>query len=98
MLATVMNTNDTERGRAIAVAARINAAAAEALAARLCVSQLEGQVIAARLRADRLAARLARIESFARRAMGRTRDDAARAALGDIVITASERDAPALLA
>lgn len=97
MLATAMNSRD-ERGQAIAVAARINAAAAEALAARASVRLLESQVTAARLRADRLAARLARIESFALRAMGRTRDDAARAALGDIVITASERDAPALVA
>jgi len=96
MLATAM-TLDTERGRAIAVAARINAAAAEALAARMSVRLLESQVIAARLRAERLAARLARIENYARRAMGRTRDDAARAALGDIVVTASERDAPALV-
>jgi primosomal protein N'' len=84
-----------ETGRAVAWAARINASAAEALAARACVRQLEGQVIAARLRADRLAARLARIESYARRALPRTRDEAARIALGDIAVTAGERDAPA---
>jgi hypothetical protein len=87
---------DRDRGRAIAVAARINAAAAEALAARCSVNLLEQQVVAARARADRLAKRLARIEGFARRAMAHTDCDHAHAALGDIVITARERDAPAI--
>jgi len=96
MLATAM-TLDTERGRAIAVAARINAAAAEALAARVSVNLLEQQVLAARARADRLAKRLARIEGYARRAMHHTGCEHARAALGDIVVTARERDAPALV-
>lgn len=88
---------DRDRGRAIAVAARINAAAAEALAARCSVNQLEQQVLAARARADRLAARLARIEGYARRAMAHTECEQARMALGDIVITARGRDAPALV-
>lgn len=88
---------DRERGRAIAVAARINAAAAEALAARCSVNLLEQQVLAARARADRLAARLAHIEAYARRAMGHTRCEQARVALGDIVITARDRDTPALV-
>lgn len=86
---------DAETGRAAAYAARVTAAARDAAAARVSVRLLEVEVIAARLRAARLAARLARIESYARRALPRTRDEGARLALGDIAVTAGERDAPA---
>ena len=96
MQSTAMN-QDTQRGRVIAWAARIHAAADEALAARLCVSQLERQVLAARAHADLLRARLARIEGFARRAMPQVRDELARAALGDIIVTARDREPPAHL-
>lgn len=95
MLATMRQ--DTDSGRATAAAARINAALLDAAAARACVAQLERQVLAARMRSERLALRLARIEGFARRAMARTRDEQAREALGDIVVTAADRDAPALV-
>lgn len=95
MLATMKT--DTHSGRAIAMAARINAAVIDAAAVRACVEPMARQLVAQRLRAERLAARLARIESYARRAMARTRDEQARTALGDVVVTASERDAPTLL-
>lgn len=88
---------DTHSGRAIAMAARINAAVQDAAAARACVSQLARQVVAQQLRAERLAQRLARIESYARRTMAHTLDQRARAALGDIVVTAQERDTPSLV-
>jgi len=86
---------EIEAGRAVAYAARVTAAARDAAAARVCVRQLEGEVLAARLRAARLAERLARIESYARRALPRTRDESARLVLGDIAVTAGERDTPA---
>ena len=58
---------------------------------------LRGRFTIRRWTGPRLAARLARIETFARRALARTRDEQARAALGDVVVTASERDAPTLM-
>ena len=96
MLSTAMNST-TDSRHATAMAARINAASQDAAAARVSVAQLERQVLAARARADRLAARLARIERFARGAMGRTQDQLARAALGSIAVTAADTDMPALV-
>lgn len=84
---------ETDTGRAIAMAARINAASQDAAAARACLAPLERQAIAAQLRAARLAVRLARIESYARRALAHARDDQTRVVLGDIAVTAGERDA-----
>jgi len=92
MIAPAMNT-ETDNARATAHAARLSAARKDAAAARACVAQLERQVIAVRLRSERLALRLARIESYARRALPRTRDEGARLVLGDIAVTAGERDA-----
>jgi hypothetical protein len=89
---------DTDSGRATAAGARLNAALQDAAAARACVAQLERQVLAARMRSERLVMRLARIEGHARRAMAHTLDERARAALGDIVVTAADRDAPAVVA
>lgn len=86
--------NERDKGRATAAAARITAAAQDAAAARACVAQLEREVVAARSRVFRLELRLARIEGTARRALARTRDDGARLALGDICVTAGERNAP----
>lgn len=87
----------THSARAVAMAARINAAIQDAAAVRACVCDLELRAIMAQLRAERLAARLARIEVHARRALALTRDERARAALGDIAVTAGERDAPAAI-
>lgn len=88
---------DSHAARAVAMAARINAAVQDAAAARLCVEPLARQLVAQRLRSERLAARLARIEAHARRAMAHTLDERARAALGDVVVTAAERDAPTVV-
>ena len=97
MQATAMN-RERQQGHATAMAARIHAAASEALAARVSVRLLEQQVLAARMRADRLALRLARIEGCARRALAHTTDERVRVVLGDIVVTAAERDAPSAVA
>jgi hypothetical protein len=97
MYAHAMN-QDTAKGRAIAMAARINAAIQDAAAVRACVGDLEQRVRAADLRAARLVARLARIERYAQAHLARARDEQARLALGDIAVTAAERDAPSAVA
>jgi len=85
-------TTDTQNATAMAYAARENAARRELQAARACVTALVRQVNDAHARADRMAARMARIENYAKRAVARARDEQARLALGDIAVTAAERD------
>ena len=88
-----MNRQHAHTGSAVAYAARINAAAQDAAAARACMGQLESQCVAARARADQLAAQLLQIQALAQRALAHATDDQVRLILGHIAITAAQRGA-----